>query len=360
MTTLQPAANPRVTSVSRYERLLGCLLGTALGDAVGLPREGLSRRRAAKWYGLKPLHPNLIAGKGFCSDDTEHSQIVGRALALSRGNVPEFEREFARQLRCWIATLPAGVGLATLRACLKLLVGFPPAKSGVFRAGNGPAMRSAIIGAWAAEDEQLRKLVHASTRITHTDPRAEEGALLVARAAGQGNCRHPIDFLREHVATIDGEELRRYLEAVCKGLEQNDTPEQFADSQGWLRGISGYVNHTVPAALYCWAWAPDDFRRCIESAVRLGGDTDSVAAIAGGIWGANAGSERLPAEWVARLSEWPRGIDWMKRLAEGMADPSPAREREIPSMRWGSTLPRNFLFATVVVMLGFRRLLPPY
>src|SRR5688572_20970981 len=112
MTIVQTTNSPQVKGVSRYARLLGCLLGTALGDAVGLPREGLSRRRAEKWYGSQPLRPNLIAGNGFCSDDTEHTQMVGRALALSRGNVPEFERELARQLRRWIATLPAGVGLA--------------------------------------------------------------------------------------------------------------------------------------------------------------------------------------------------------------------------------------------------------
>ena len=59
--------------MDRYSNILGCLLGTALGDAVGLRREGLSRQRAMRLYGGAPLQPNLLFGWGFCSDDTEHT-----------------------------------------------------------------------------------------------------------------------------------------------------------------------------------------------------------------------------------------------------------------------------------------------
>src|SRR5690349_12154175 len=125
--------------------ILGCLLGTALGDAAGLRREGLSRQRAERMYGGAPLSPTLVLDRGFCSDDTEHTQMVGCAIVLSGGEAKEFERQFSRQLKCWLLTVPAGVGWATLRACVKLLLGFGPTRSGVFSAGNGPAMRSALI-----------------------------------------------------------------------------------------------------------------------------------------------------------------------------------------------------------------------
>ena len=77
------------------------------------------------------------------------------------------------QLRFWLLGLPGGIGYATLKAILKLWLGFKPEHSGIFSAGNGPAMRSAIIGVCYGNDSQkLRELVKASTRLTHTDPKA--------------------------------------------------------------------------------------------------------------------------------------------------------------------------------------------
>ena len=62
--------------------------------------------------------------------------------------------------------------MATARACLKLWLGFSPERSGVYSAGNGPAMRSALIGAYFCEDQDMiERFVTASTRLTHTDPR---------------------------------------------------------------------------------------------------------------------------------------------------------------------------------------------
>ncbi len=239
-------------SMQRESQLLGCLLGTTVADAIGLPREGLTRRRASRLYGGAPLSLNLCCGRGLCSDDTEHTLIVARALAISAGEPSLFTQQLAKDLKCWLLTLPAGIGMATLRACLKLLVGFGPQCSGVFSAGNGPAMRSAILGVFASSDEQLRELVRVCSRITHTDPRAEEGARLVAQAARLGvvGGDSPQEFLNQAVEDIQGEELRGTIVSAVKALRQGDTCEAFADSQGWSQGISGYVNQSVPAALY--------------------------------------------------------------------------------------------------------------
>jgi ADP-ribosyl-[dinitrogen reductase] hydrolase len=350
--------------VDRYQYILGCLLGTALGDSVGLRREGLSHQRAAKMYGGPPLQPNLVFGRGFCSDDTELTQIVGRAVAMSNGDLDGFEQELCRQMKCWLLTGPAGVGWATLRACIKLLIGFRPGRSGVFSAGNGPAMRSALLGVCAETNAQLKDWVRSSSRLTHTDPRAEEGAYVVARAASltvHGLDNRPFQFLSEIVMEVKGEELRGCLCTAAEALAVGKTPREFADSQGWRDGVSGYVNQTVPAAVYCWARSPNDFRRCVENAVVLGGDTDSVGAITGAICGANLGSDKLPEDWLSRLSEIPRGIDWMQRLAKALAK-IPAGNGRVtpPSMHWPATIPRNVLFAAVVLSIGFRRLLPPY
>ena len=290
--------------------------------------------------------------------------MVGRALALSGGDASRFERQFAAQLKRWLLTGPAGIGFATLRACLKLLVGFGPRCSGVFSAGNGPAMRSALIGVFAESEHALVEFVRTSTRITHTDPKAEEGALLVARAARLAITNPDIEprkFISAAAIAAVGDELRTTLYSAGDALARGISCREFADSQGWTNGISGYVNQSVPAALYCWAHTPDDFRQCVESAVLLGGDTDSVAAIAGAICGANLGNEAIPADWIARLAEWPRTTNWLGRLAEELEKATKnGTVANPPPMYWLATLPRNALFATLVMSIGFRRLFPPY
>lgn len=344
-------------------RILGCLLGTAVGDAAGLRREGLTPRRATRLYG-EAVSPDLLFGKGLCSDDTEHTVILARALALAAGDSDRFERILAGQLKRWLLAVPAGVGFATLRACLKLLVGVGPRRSGVYSAGNGPAMRSALLGVCAKSNEECRDLVCRSTRLTHVDPKAEQGALVVARAAGLSNLgcgSTPIEFLRIEAERLHGQELGERLSAAHRSLSDGQSPAEFAQAQGWSRGVSGYVNETVPAALYCWAATPQDFRRCVTRAVLLGGDTDSVAAITGAIAGANLGDASIPSEWISQLIEWPRTAAWMRQLASTLAD-SLAGDLAAtpPPMHWLATLPRNAAFSCLILGLGFRRLLPPY
>src|SRR5262245_43007939 len=149
---------------------------------MGLPYEALSKRRASRLFGA-PNRYRFLLGRGMGSDDTEHSCLVAQALVASGGDPDLFERELAKRLRWWLLGLPAGIGFATLRAIVKLWLGFGPRRSGVFSAGNGPAMRVAVIGAAVEDLHEMRRLVSICTRITHTDPKAEQGAIAVALAA---------------------------------------------------------------------------------------------------------------------------------------------------------------------------------
>ena len=145
-----------------------------VGDAIGLPTEGLSPARRKRLFGELTDH-RLFRGRGMVSDDTAHAIMTAQALVASGGDPERFGRELAGRLRLWFLSLPPGMGLATVRACLKLLIGFPHTQSGVFSAGNGPAMRAPIIGVFCADDasdHRLRALIRVSTRITHTDPKA--------------------------------------------------------------------------------------------------------------------------------------------------------------------------------------------
>lgn len=353
----------------RLDLLTGVLLGTAVGDSLGLPREGLSPRRAEALYG-SGLRQCFLFGHGMISDDTEHTCLTGQAL-LRGGDADSFARHLAGGLRGWLATFPAGIGLATLRACLRLWLGFPPSRSGVWSAGNGPAMRAALLGVCLGDrPEVLRAFVRASTRLTHTDPRAERGALLVALAARHGAVHGPgeiavarfLSGARQVLTDRDGE-LDDLLRRLENSLARGDKTATFAVELGLSRGVSGYIYHTVPVVLHAWLSHPGDFRRAVEAVVLPGGDADTTGAILGGIAGATCGAAAIPPEWL-RLAEWPRSVGWLRRLAERLEQAYPAvgpgYPVDPPPLCWPALWPRNlFFFAVVLAHLG-RRLLPPY
>src|SRR2546421_292743 len=107
----------------REDAIVGCLLGTAVGDALGLCAEGMSRRRQLRFY-PRLDGPRFVFGRGMVSDDTEHTCMVAQALLAAGGDVRAFVRSFAWRLRFWLLGLPAGTGRATLRAVVKLWLGF--------------------------------------------------------------------------------------------------------------------------------------------------------------------------------------------------------------------------------------------
>ncbi|MEW6266338.1 MAG: ADP-ribosylglycohydrolase family protein [Thermodesulfobacteriota bacterium] len=352
-------------SGSLADSLLGCLWGAAVGDAWGLPYEGLSRRRQLK------LRPELIGyhfflGRGLVSDDAEHALLTARALAASAGDPEKFGRGLAWKLRFWLLGLPAGVGLATLRSLLKLWLGFPYTRSGVFSAGNGPAMRSAIIGAAFGPDPvRLKELVKVSTRITHIDPKAEAGALAVALAAHQSSLGRPdpeeyLSALTDLLKPEAGELLslmRRAAEAAVAGRSTED----FAAELGLERGVTGYMYHTVPVALHAWLSHPADFQAAVSSAIRCGGDTDTVASIVGAIVGAGVGPAGLPAPLLDNLWLWPWRAGHLEALARSLAEAvETGRPRSSPGPFFPAVWVRNLFFLALVLAHGFRRLLPPY
>src|SRR4051794_13344682 len=159
-----PVSGTRGVVRTRTDQLRGLLLGTAVGDSIGLPREGLSARRAMRIFGGAPLRHRLACGRGMGSDDTEHACMTAQALIRSRGDVRCFTKSLAWRMRWWLLAVPAGVGMATAKAVLRLWIGFSPSRSGVRSEGNGPAMRAPVIGACLANEpiDRLIEFVNAS------------------------------------------------------------------------------------------------------------------------------------------------------------------------------------------------------
>lgn len=350
----------RAPSLDRFE---GCLLGLMAGDCLGLPREGLSPRRAERLFGLQ-IRNQLILGRGFASDDTELACFTAQSFLAWPTDSRRFARALGWKLRFWLLGFPGGIGLATARAILKLWMGFPASHSGVWSAGNGPAIRSPILGLVFWDDEKaLSEFARVSTRLTHTDPRAERGALAVALAAQYAATHGPDDFsaddLIKRLALVfreDDVEARQWLAAI-----REPSRAGFVAKMGFEKGVSGYIYHTVPAALWAWLSAPFDFKGGMQRVIALGGDTDTTGAIFGSLCGAAAGAQAIPAAWLQDICEFPRSVDWVRELARRLQTSAVGKQESAPlRLAWPLIPFRNALFLAIILGHGFRRLLPPY
>jgi ADP-ribosyl-[dinitrogen reductase] hydrolase len=336
-------------------QIIGCILGTTVGDAIGLPYEGLSLRKQQKLT-KNILKHRLIFNHGMVSDDTEHTIIVAQSLIVSNGDERIFANTLKWQLMVWLLTFPAGIGFATLRGILKLFLGFSPQKSGVFSAGNGPAMRSPIIGVcYGHNPEKMRHLVRISTRITHTDIKAEYGAVAVAIASylsSQNNPIIPNNYYQQLTEIIpEATEFLNLIKSACDSVELGENSAEFSAKLGLSKGISGYIYHTVPVVIQIWlrygnqpsspypqreylnepspSYPPlpegegeyfNLYEKAITEIIKLGGDTDTTAAILGGIIGSKVGKNGIPTNWLNNIWLYPVNLAWLEHLGEQLTE----------------------------------------
>ena len=306
----------------RAAALTGCLLGQALGDALGFVVEAqpvVAARRYVDDYLLAGragdlAHPDF--GFGQYSDDTQ----LARELLLSYTEAGGWSPEtFARRVAVLFergADVGAGPGTRATAARLLggthwSLAGTPPPY-----AGNGSAMRSGPIGVLF---DGLRPMVTAAVEqslVTHLDPRCAAGAVAVAAAVACAAKPSPFDrtgFIHtvadlaaaqdESVGSaIRGLEAWAHLppDPAARWLHEAGLDPAYADV--W-QGISAFVTPSVVWSLYSFLRDPDDYWTAVCTAIGAGGDTDTMAAIAGAIAGARLGPSALPAALVERLND---------------------------------------------------------
>lgn len=352
-------ANPAISESSVFERVL---LGCAVGDALGLPSENLSPQKIrTRWKSEWKMR--LVFGWGMISDDTEHTLMVAQTLLSHDKDSVAFQRALAWKFRWWFLGLPGGVGFATAKACIRMWLGLPLKKCGVNSGGSGPAMRSAIIGAYFADDsEQRRKFVEASSCLTHRGWQAQTAALAIAECAAVSAGSHSLPTAQEVIDLIrplsTESEWQNLLEKVQSSLSGGHDTSQFAQLLGLKTGVTGYALHVVPVAIFSWLRYPGDFRKAMIAALECGGDTDTVGAILGSLAGLTA-KEEIPKDWVDAISEWPRSVGFMKKVAARLAEQKEKQRRQRPvPYFWPAILLRNLFFLLVVLTHGFRRLFP--
>ncbi|MGE3320393.1 MAG: ADP-ribosylglycohydrolase family protein [Candidatus Berkiella sp.] len=268
------------------------LLGTAVGDALGVPFETklVNYEPLVKWDGktfLGSEHHKLQPGQ--YSDDTQMSLMVAESLINNNGFNPD---DLAARYVDWIVSGRArGYGKTTLMAIENLQSGKHWSESGIAGSyGNGTAMRAAPFGVYFRNDlRSLINIVKIDSAITHASEEAEAGALAIALTAAyavNNDLDKLLDKLHEQLPYSK-------VKSIIYSLDSLINSEYITPSQALrVLGTKANVIETVPSALYCFLKF-DNYQDAVLAAIKAGGDTDTTAAIVGALFGAKDGIKAI-------------------------------------------------------------------
>jgi ADP-ribosylglycohydrolase len=310
--------------MSDLNRAHGALLGLAIGDALGMPTQYQPRDLIAGRYGIldwfQPGPDDNFISRGMAAgrvtDDTDQAVLLGEMLVAGGGRIdPE---TFAQALLAWEARMIAAgsadlLGPSTRHALTLVAAGTSTELTGRSGSTNGAAMRVAPVGI-AFPSEPLSGIVDAvfqTGHVTHNTTVAIAGASAVAAAvsAGIAGATLPEALALAIAAAKLGAQRGFYFAggdvaariAWALDLVRGRPEEDALDLIYRLVGTGVATNEAVPAAIAICAVAPADPWRVCCLAASLGGDCDTVAAIAGAVMGACHGADSFPPEAVAAL-----------------------------------------------------------
>lgn len=274
--------------LSIRDRVHGCLLGGALGDAIGNVFEGTPVKTDL------PL-PNRLT----LTDDTQLTVATCESIIQSRGVVPEIVAK--RFLHWYRSRRLTGLGSSTLKALTELDAGGHWAMVGATgerAAGNGAAMRIAPLAFLLDPTNPLqRTTIRDVCRITHRNDEAYSGALAMVcsmRHLVGGNLIHNLSLLDLANSLFDSHVRDRLMEVHEGDLSVQSYAAKF--------GSTGYVADSVPLALLA-VRNSTDFLSTVTTLVQCGGDTDTIASLYGQLYGAMHGPSSLPQDLLERIEE---------------------------------------------------------
>lgn len=299
------------TSPTLRERFEGCLIGLAIGDALGAKFEAQTAEAICNRF---PTVEALIAyptEEIWYTDDTqmaigvaecliEHGQIVEEPLcrAFAANYVPS--RGYGRGARRVLEAMEDG------KDYRKVAEEYFPGGS----YGNGAAMRVAPVGLLFRDDQRrLWDEARASAWPTHVHPLGIEGAQLLAWAVALCTRMDRFEagpFFAELLGACTAPEYRDKIAAA----QRVRAPADLATLGNRIEAL-----HSVPAAIASFALTPESFAETIANVIFLGGDTDTLGAMAGAVSGAYLGIDRLPARLVRLVESSPKGRLYLLKLA---------------------------------------------
>lgn len=311
----------------RFSRAYGALAGLALGDALGMPTQAMSPQQIQTVYGhvtglvdgdkSQPYAPGMAAGS--VTDDTEQALLIASLLLKGHGSGLNLDAsEFSHALLAWEdSMIERGsldlLGPSTKAALERVRAGENPLRVGGEGTTNGAAMRVTPIGiAASTSDRQLfADAVWSSCQVTHATRQGFQSAALVAAAVSLGidaGAADVTDLLWKAVAFVRSLPERGawspepdVVAATHRALKLAAQP---ASSLEWLAGQIGTAVASAQAIPMAFALlARDPSPRALLQAANLGGDTDTIGAIAGAILGASLGVEVFDGYGLAQVEQ---------------------------------------------------------
>lgn len=299
------------------EKVKGAVLGLVAGDALGVPVEFMTREKLRQ----DPVTGMRSGGAhgqsaGTWSDDS--SMVLCLLESLTGGL--DYEDMMARFLR-WAdegyMTAHGKVfdmGVATRKALMKFVHGTPALKcggQGTYDNGNGSLMRILPVALYLhrtmgpdfPDEPGSYRIIHNASALTHAHPISLIGCGIYCAVANELLCGEGVleaiqrGIARARAVYVGMSECKPYF----KEYRRVDAEVLLALPQSEISG-SGYVVHTLEAALWCLLHT-DSCRSCLLEAVNLGEDTDTVGAVAGGLAGIRYGLADVPKQWLSALAK---------------------------------------------------------
>ncbi len=284
------------------KKLRGYLFGTACADALGRSVEHLTLEQIKEKYGEKGILEYPLDSPW--TDDTQLMLVLSRGLLRGAElELPELMGRIAEELVLWLDEPDLGAGATSRGAALNLKGGVHWSKSAVTSKTCGSLMRVGILGfVYRNDPEKLIKAALLSGRITHnhqvSDAASIAGAYAVKLALDgiePEEMFEPLLRVTEGISQEFTDALEKSYETAHSELENEDALKKLG--QGW------YADETFALAYFCTLRYHDDYKKAVQIAVNITGDSDSVGSVAGGILGAKLGIEAVPVSWIEALRD---------------------------------------------------------
>lgn len=288
------------------DKMLGCLYGQAIGDALGLGAEFMSKADVTRNYPDGLRHYNQIIQdahrrrwrKGAWTDDTDMMLCI-----LSGYENGEFNlHRIASNFKDWFNCGPMGIGSHTFKVLsMDDYVDEPEMSSKVWwdlsrhqSAANGAIMRTSVVG---LVQNNVEKQSADICRLTHYDPRCV-GSCVIVSSVIHNLVWHGIQLSHNDIKDISVRYDSRMAEWVDAAYNNSDITLLHLDDRKSL----GYTLRTLSAALWCY-WHSPSFEEGLISVVNEGGDADTNAAVACAVLGAKYGYASIPRYYVDNLRD---------------------------------------------------------
>lgn len=304
------------------DRSQGCIVGAAVGDALGMPIEFLGEMEIKKHYGRiekfeTPLssHPSKHLKAGQWTDDTQLLLLMTESLIENKG----FEiYDFASRLAAWgkkheeNKAYSRYAELTNIKASRKLRRSLDPHSTGYRSPNPGSIVRSIPIGIWYYKDiDAVVKYSKESSVPTHNSTEAKDSCLAVAlTCAYLLNGLSLEESIKSTLQYLSVKKLKRTLNQVIN--MQDDEPEKVKS----VIGISTKASEVIAFAFYAFLHAKESFMDSVLTAVNVLGNTDTTGAVAGALSGAYNGLSRIPQDFTSRLEAFDLLSTTGKKLIE--------------------------------------------